>query len=132
MKKIIDDLRLIYHIIMEHQKIINLLDNTPNQSTQFRTKKWVEINDESRRTYNTNSQIRSETSMLQSSLCDYSDAYLLFKGTITVANTAVARQAANNANKKVIFKNCAPFTSCISKINNTQTDDDLMINILIQ
>ena len=131
MKKIIDDLRLIYHIIMEHQKIINLLDNTPNQSTQFRTKKWVEINDESRRTYNTNSQIRSETSMLQSSLCDYSDAYLLFKGTITVANTAVARQAANNANKKVIFKNCAPFTSCISKINNTQTDDDLMINILI-
>ena len=116
---------------MQHQKIINLLDNTPNQSTQFRTKKWVEINDKSRRTYNTNSQIRSETSMLQSSLCDYSDAYLLFKGTITVANTAVARQAANNANKKVIFKNCAPFTSCISKINITQIDDDLMINILI-
>ena len=106
-------------------------NNTPNQSTQFRTKKWVEINDESRRTYNTNSQIRSETSMLQSSLCDYSDAYLLFKGTITVANTAVDRQAANNANKKVIFKNCAPFTSCISKINITQIDDDLMINILI-
>ena len=58
--------------------------------------------------------------MLRSSLCDYSDAYILVKGNITVNNTAAA---ANDTNKKVIFKNCAPFTNCISKINNTQVDN---------
>ena len=94
---------------MEHQKIINLLDNTPNQPTQLRTKNWVEIYDESRGTYNTNIQIRFETSMLRTSLCDYSDAYILIKGTITVANIAAADADANNTNKKVIFKNWAPF-----------------------
>ena len=57
--------------------------------------------------------------MVRSSLYDYSDAYILVKGNITVNNTA-AGAAANNTNKKVIFKNCAPFTNCISKINNTQ------------
>ena len=59
--------------------------------------------------------------MLRSSLCDYADAYILVKGNITVNNTAVDGAAApNNTNKKVIFKDCGPFTSCISKINNTQ------------
>ena len=66
--------------------------------------------------------------MLRSSLCDYSDVYMLVKGNITVNNTATGGAAANNTNKKVIFKNCAPFTDCISKINNTQID---MQNILI-
>ena len=51
-------------IIMEYQKIINFLNNTPNQPTKFRTKKWIEINDESRRTYDSNSQVRFKTSML--------------------------------------------------------------------
>ena len=55
---------------MEYQKIINLSDNTPNQPTKFRTKNLVEINDDLRRTYNTNSQIKFKTSMLRSSLCD--------------------------------------------------------------
>ena len=55
---------------MEYQKIINLLVNTPNQSTKFRTKNWVETNYESRGMYNTNSQVRFKTSMLRSSLCD--------------------------------------------------------------
>ena len=54
-------------------------------------------------------------SMIRSSLCDYSDAYILVKGTITVPNMAAAAAAANNTNKKVIFKNFAPFTSCILK-----------------
>ena len=58
--------------------------------------------------------------MLRSSLCDYSDAYILVKGNISVNNTAAAGAAANNVTKKVIFKNCGPFTNCISKINNTQ------------
>ena len=61
--------------------------------------------------------------MLRSSLCDYSDAYILVKGNITVNNTAADGAAANNTNKKVIFKNCAPFTDCISKINNIQVDN---------
>ena len=64
-----------------------------------------------------------------SSLCDYSDAYILVKGNISVNNTAAA--AANNANKKVIFKNCAPFTNCISKINNTQIDNAEYIDIVM-
>ena len=66
--------------------------------------------------------------MLRSSLCDYSDAYTLVKGNISVNNTAAAA-AANNTNKKVIFKNCAPFTNCISKINNTQIDNAEYIDI---
>ena len=56
-------------------------------------------------------------SMLRSSLCDCSDAYILVKGTITVPNTGTAA-AANNRNKKVTFKNCASFTNCISEINS--------------
>ena len=61
--------------------------------------------------------------MLRSSLCNYSDAYILDKGNISINNTAGAGADANNTNKKVIFKNCAPFTDCISKINNTQVDN---------
>ena len=65
---------------MEYQKIANLIDdNTPNQPSKFRTRNWIEINDESRGTYNVNSQIKFKTTMLKSSLCDYSDAYILVK-----------------------------------------------------
>ena len=83
---------------MEYQKIINLLENTSNLPTKFRTKKWVEINDESRWTYKKDDQIRFKTSMLRSSLCDYSDANILVKRTITVAQETAA--APNNDNKK--------------------------------
>ena len=61
--------------------------------------------------------------MLKSSLCDYSDAYILVKGTISANNTAAAGAVVNNDNRKVIFKNCAPFTNCISEINDTQVDN---------
>ena len=108
---------------MEYQKIANLIDNTSNQPSKFRTKNWVEINDESRGAYNVNSQVKFKTTMLKSSLCDYSDAYILVKGTISVNNTAIADDAVNNDDKKVIFKNCLPFTNCISEINNTQVDN---------
>ena len=60
---------------MECQKIINLLENTPNQTSKFRIKNWVEINDDVRGTYNTNSKIKFKTSMLKSRLCNYTDAY---------------------------------------------------------
>ena len=69
--------------------------------------------------------------MLKSTLCDYSDAYILVKGTISVNNTVAAGVAVNNNNKKVIFKNCAPFTNCISKINNTQIDNAKDIDIVM-
>ena len=71
----------------------------------------VEIDDELRGTYSEDKETRFKTSMLRSSLCDYSDAYILVKGTITVANTAAQDQPNNGANKNIIFKNCAPFTT---------------------
>ena len=117
--------------IIDDQKIINLLDNTPNQPSKFKTKNWVEINDESQETYNEDNQIRFNTSMLRSSVCNYSNAYTLFKATITVQNKVIMGQPANNANKRVIFKNCATFTNCISRINNMQIDDAHDINVVI-
>ena len=74
---------------MEYQKII-ILNNTPNQPSKFRTKNWVEINDDLCGTYNTNSQIKFKTSMLKSRLCDYRDACIAVNGTITVPNTGTA------------------------------------------
>ena len=80
-----------------------MLDNTPNQPSKFKTKNWVEINDESRGRYNANSQIKLKTTMLKSSLCDYGDAHTLAKGTITVDGTSAAGADGNNTNEKVLF-----------------------------
>ena len=77
-----------------------MLDNTSNQLSKFSTKKWVEINDESRATYSVNRQISFKTSILRSSLCDYSDPYILVKGNVSVNITAAADADANNTNKK--------------------------------
>ena len=114
---------------MKYQNILNLLGHTPNQPSIFETKNCVEIRDESRETYNEDNQIRFQTSMVRSRLCDYSDAQILVKRTITLERATAA--APNNANKKVIFKNCAPFTKCISRINNTQADDAQYIDVVI-
>ena len=97
---------------MEYQKRANLLDDASNKTSKFKTKNWIELNGESKGTHDFNSQIKFKTTMLISSLCDYSDAYIHVRGTITVNNTAAAEADANNTNKKVIFKNCAPFTKC--------------------
>ena len=83
---------------MAYQKIINLSDNKSNQPFKVRTKKWFEINGELRGTYNIISQIKFKTSMLKSTLCDYSDAYIAFKRIITVLKTGIAT-APNNRNK---------------------------------
>ena len=110
--------------MMEYQKITNLLDDVSNRTSKFRTKNWVEINDESRGKYNDDKQIRFKTTMLKSSLCDYSDGYILFKGKIIITGAgdeAVARQADERVNG-VAFKNCAPFTTCNSDINNIEID----------
>ena len=120
---------------MKYQKIANLLNDASNKPCKFRTRIWVEINDDIRGAYSPRKQIRFKTAMLRSSLCDYSDSYILVKGNISVNNTAgaagAAAAAANNTNKKVIFKNCAPFTNCISKVNNTQIDNAEYIDIVM-
>ena len=110
---------------------MNLLNDESSKPSKFRTKNWVEKNDDLRGVYAPNKQIRFKTSMLRSSLYDYSDAYILVKGNISVENNAADGAAASNTNKKVIFKNCAPFTSCISKINNTQMDNAKYIDIVM-
>ena len=118
---------------MEYQKIANLIDDASNQPFKFRTRNWVEINDESGGAYNVNSQIKFKTTMLKSSLYDYSDAYILVKGTITNNGRgadATATQA-DERDKGVSFKNCAPFINCISEINNTQIDNAKDIDIVM-
>ena len=118
---------------MEYQKIANLIDDTSNQPSKFRTKNWVEINDESWRAYNVNSQIKFKTTMLKSSLCFYSDTYIFVKGTITINGIGAdpAARRADERDKVVAFKNCTPFTNCISEINNTQVDNAKDIGIVM-
>ena len=127
---------------MEYQKIANLLDSASNKSSKLRTRNWVEINDDIRAAYSRNKQIRFKTAMLRSILCDYSDAYILVKGNLTVNNNAGAGTAANNNNINIIliitiiiiiliFKNSAQFTNCISKINNIQIDNAEYIDIVM-
>ena len=87
-------------------------DNKPNQPTNIKTKNWLKINVDARGTYGTNSQIKFKTSMLKSGLCDYSDAYILVSGTITVVESAAG---GGNNRIEVVFKNRAPFTDYISK-----------------
>ena len=72
---------------MVYQKKINFLDNTSNQPFKFRTKNWIVINDDAGGRCNTNSQIKFKTTILRSSSCDYSDAHILVKGTVTIDRT---------------------------------------------
>ena len=125
-------------MILKYQKMINLLDNTPNQITKFRTRNWVEIYNKSQAAYNnnnnnnvSNNNIKFKTSMIRSNLCDYSDAYILVKETIGVPNTATEGAAVNNTNKEVVFKNCAPFTNCITEINNTHLENAEHVDIVM-
>ena len=115
---------------MEYQKIINLLDDTTNEPSKFRTRDQVEINDKLKGRCD-NSNIRFKTSIIRSNLCHYSDSQILVKGTITVPNTAAEGAVVNNTNKKMIFRNCAPFTDGITKINNAQIDDAQKIYVVM-
>ena len=117
---------------MEYQKIANLIDNASNQPSKFRTRNWLEINDESRGTY-TGNEIKFKTTMLRSNLCDYADAYILLKRTITItgAGADAAVRRADEREKGVTFKNCAPFTKCKRRINNTDIDTAQDIDILM-
>ena len=106
---------------METQKIINLLNGSDNENSKFATKKWYIIDSESNGNYSHHNPIKFLTKSIESSLCDYSDAYILVTGNITVTDV--------NANTKVAFKNCAPFRKCRTEINETFIDEAEHINI---
>ena len=106
---------------METQKIVNLLNNSENEYSRFATKKWNIIDSESKGNYSHENPIKFLTKPIESSLCDYSDAYTLVTGNITATP--------NNAATQVIFKNCAPFKHCRTVINDTFVDYTDFINI---
>ena len=115
------------------QHIIDEYNNKSNQLSKFRTKYWIEINDQSRGVYNATSDIRFQSTILRCSLCDYSDKYILVKERITTTgegNDAAARQA-HERNKGLIFKNLDPFINCKSEINNAETDNAKDIDIVM-
>ena len=113
---------------MEYDKINNLLlseDNEREKLSRVVTREYVRVNSLSN-TYNENKSIRFKTPMLRSNLCDYSDAYILVKGTITVTAPGVNNGANNirdKRNRQLILKNNAPFVSCITRINGELIED---------
>ena len=113
---------------MKYDKINNLLlseDNESEKLSKFVTREYVRANSLSN-TYNESKSIRFKTLMLRSNLCDYSDAYILVKGTITVTAPGVNNNANNireKRNRPLILKNNAPFVSCITRINGELIED---------
>ena len=106
---------------MEIQKIVNLLNDSDNENAKFATKKWYVIDNESKGYYSHKKPIKVLASSLKSSLYDYSDACILATGNISVTG--------GDANTKVTFKNCVPFTKCITELNETFIDDAEHVNI---
>ena len=107
---------------METQKIINLLNNSENEYPKFATKKWYVIDSESKGNYSHENPIKFLTNLLESSICDYSDAYILVTGNINITT-------GGNNNTKVAFKNCSPFRKCRTEINETFIDEAGFISI---
>ena len=99
---------------METQKIINLLSNSENEYSKFATKKCYVIGSESKGNYSHKNLIKFLTNSLESSLCDYSDAYILVTGNITATP--------NNAATQVIFKNCTTFVDEADFIHITMSN----------
>ena len=121
---------------MEYDKINNLLlseDNKSEKLSKFVTIEYVRVNSLSN-TYNENKSIRFKTPMLRSNLCDYSDAYILVKGTITITAPGVNNGANNirdKRNRPLILKNNAPFVSCITRINGELIEDAADLDIVM-
>ena len=110
---------------METQKIANLSGDATSESSKFATRKWYVINDQNKTDYGEGNEncatIKFETQVIKSNLCDYSDAYILVTGNITATG--------GDANTRVAFKNCAPFTKCITYINDEYVDNADNIDI---
>ena len=101
------------------KKIVNLLNGSDNEYSKFATKKWYVIDNESKGNYSHKNPIKFLTKSIESSLCDYSDAYILVTGDI-----AVKKRNDDNTNNiditqatQVVFKNCALFNICRTEIN---------------
>ena len=108
---------------METQKIINLLNDSSNEESKFATKKWYVIDSQTTKgKYKQEDTTKFETETIKSSLCDYSDAFILVTGKITV--TA-------NDNADVALKNCAPFSTCTTKINDVFFGEENHIYIAV-
>ena len=106
---------------METEKIINLLNDSSNEESKFATKKCYDIDSQTAKSkYKQGDTIKFETETIKSSLCDCSDAFILVTGNITVA--------ANN-DTDVAFKNCAPFSTCTTKINDVFVDEAIHIYV---
>ena len=110
-----------YLVKMETQKIVNLLNSSGNEYSKFATKKWYVLDSETKGGYSHHDPIKFLTKSIESSLCDYSDAYILVTGNIAVVGA--------DDNTKVAFKNCAPFRKCRTEINETFIDEADFINI---
>ena len=112
---------------METQKIVNLLGDANNESSKFATRKWYVINDQNNTDYGEGNEdsttVKFETKVIKSNLCDYSDAYILGTGNITATGS--------DANTRVAFKNCAPFTKCITRINDEHVDSADNLDIIM-
>ena len=119
---------------MEYQKITNLLDTISDNVPRFITTKWVKVHHQSRSaedTYKPSKQIKFKTSMLRSDLCNFSDAYIAFKGTITLRKTN-GRGSIYIRNRFLAFKNSAPFVNCKSKVNNVLINNAEDLDVVIQ
>ena len=112
---------------METQKIVNLLNGSDIESSTFATRKWHVINDKNNGQYRKGNEndatIKFETKVIKPKLCDYSDAYILLIGDIKVASFA--------ANTNVTFKNCAPFTRCVTHINDEHVETAENLDIIL-
>ena len=112
---------------MVNQKIVNLLSDVNNSSSVFATRKWYVFNDQNNTDYGEGNEdsttIKFETKVIKSNLCDYSDAYILVTGDITATG--------GDANTRVAFKNCAPFTKCITHINDEHVDNADNLDIIM-
>ena len=116
---------------METQKIVNLLGDPDNESSKFAARKWCIINDQNHGQYGegneNDSTIKFQTKVIKPNLCDYSDAYILVTRDITATG--------GNADTKVAFKNCAPFTRCEAHINDehvkTAENLDIIMHFII-
>ena len=133
-QQIIDDLRFFwYDIKMEYHKITKLLGTTPDEVLRFITKKWIEVHDQSGNAedrYKPSKQIRFKTSTVRSDLCDFSDVYIVIKGDITLTKTD-GRGLIDIRNRFLAFKNNAPITNCISKINNVLIDNVEYLDVVM-
>ena len=107
--------------IMEMQNTVDFLNGFDNENSKFSTRKWYVFDSETKGIYSHENPIKFLTSSLESSLCDYSDAYILVTGNINVTG--------GDNNTKVAFKNCAPFKDCRTEINDTFVDYADFINI---